>query len=67
MFFGIPHTNTILIPIRNFRLLIILFLLIFRLHAGIDLRGQVDCTSSKVNNNLGVGSAIAGVLVVYNW
>ena len=47
-------------PICNFRLLIILFLRVLRLHTGIDLRGQVDCAFSKVNNDLGVGSAIVG-------
>ena len=47
-------------PICNFRLLIILFLRVLRLHAGIDLRGQVDRASSKVDNNHGVGSPIAG-------
>ena len=47
-------------PICNFRLLFILFLLVLRLLAGIDLYDQVDRASSKVDNNLGVGSAIVG-------
>ena len=46
--------------ICNFRLLIISFLRVLRLHAGIDLRGQVDHASSKVDNELRVSSVIAG-------
>lgn len=37
------------------------FLLVLRLHAGIDLRDQVDCVSNTVNNHTGVGLAIAKV------
>ena len=55
-----PHLS-----IRNYFLLaisdclFIVLLLVLRLHTGIDLRRQVDRSSSKVDNNHGVGSAIA--------
>ena len=38
---------------------IIIFLLVLRLHAGIDLRGQADRASGIVGNLLEIGLAIA--------
>lgn len=47
------------INICNFRLLVILFLRVLQLHAGIDLRGQVNRVLGMVDNDLECGLAIA--------
>ena len=45
-----PNLSILHKYLQYIRLRFILFLRVLRLHAGIDLRGQVDRASSKVNN-----------------
>ena len=53
-----PNSIQYFNPICNFRLLIILFLRVLRLHAGIDLRGQVNRVLGTVDNDSECGLAI---------